>query len=273
MTIQKTILYFMVTTCLMTMTFFSYKAYIHAKVYEKTTASLILEMDAKKVAELRLKEIAEKFSFGLYQNDKKKKLDALRNNAQESKNKSLDYTLYAMLCLFVFLLSYFMLSLRVFTFFGATAAISMLIFGLITPIMMVTIHKDVEYLGDVVLSFESKGILGSISKLYENGDVVVAVVILLFSVLIPIVKTVSLGFVALFIKSDFAHGIVKFFKAIGKWSMVDVFVVATFLVYLTVDKGDISRAEVEVGLYFFLAYVIVSMLVSLSADKMLHNKN
>ncbi len=52
--------------------------------------------------------------------------------------------------------------------------------------------------------------------------------------------------------------------------MVDVFVVATFLVYLTANKGDVSRAEVEVGLYFFLAYVIVSMLMSLSADKMLH---
>ena len=53
--------------------------------------------------------------------------------------------------------------------------------------------------------------------------------------------------------------------------MVDVFVVATFLVYLTADKGDVSRAEVEVGLYFFLAYIIVSMLVSLSADRMLQN--
>ncbi|PTB88089.1 paraquat-inducible membrane protein A, partial [cyanobacterium G8-9] len=51
-------------------------------------------------------------------------------------------------------------------------------------------------------------------------------------------------------------------------SMVDVFVVAVFLVYLTANKGDVSRAEVEVGLYFFLAYVIVSMMVSLSADKM-----
>jgi uncharacterized paraquat-inducible protein A len=59
---------------------------------------------------------------------------------------------------------------------------------------------------------------------------------------------------------------------IGKWSMVDVFVVAVFLVYLTANKGDVSRAEVEVGLYFFLAYVIVSMFVSLSADKMLSAK-
>jgi len=99
---------------------------------------------------------------------------------------------------------------------------------------------------------------------------VVALVILIFSVLIPVLKVLSLLFISLFMESQFAHNIVKFFKMIGKWSMVDVFVVAVFLVYLTANKGDVSRAQVEVGLYFFLAYVIVSMLVSLSADKMLH---
>jgi uncharacterized paraquat-inducible protein A len=84
------------------------------------------------------------------------------------------------------------------------------------------------------------------------------------------IKILSLLFVSIFMENKFAHSIVKFFKMIGKWSMVDVFVVATFLVYLTTNKGDVSRAEIEVGLYFFLAYVIVSILVSLSADKMLH---
>ncbi|MCB5266456.1 MAG: paraquat-inducible protein A, partial [Candidatus Cloacimonetes bacterium] len=68
-----------------------------------------------------------------------------------------------------------------------------------------------------------------------------------------------------------AHGIVRFFKVIGKWSMLDVFVVAVLLVYLTGSGSEVSHAEVQVGLYFFLAYVIVSMLVSLSADKMLEN--
>jgi len=51
--------------------------------------------------------------------------------------------------------------------------------------------------------------------------------------------------------------------------MADVFVVSTFLVYLSASKGDMSRAEIQVGIYFFLAYVIISILASLSADKML----
>jgi hypothetical protein len=227
-------------------------------------------MSAKNLAAFQLKELAETFSFGIYKNDKKKNIEALRAAGEVYKVQSMENTLYFMLLLAGVLAAYFLISLRAFTFFGAIAALITLVFGLITPIMMVTIHKDVEYLGDVVLSFESKGVLGSITKLFENGDVLVASVILLFSVLIPLVKTFSLAFVAVFMESKFAHGIVKFFKMIGKWSMVDVFVVATFLVYLTVDKGDVSRAEVESGLYYFLAYVIVSMLVSLSADKMLH---
>jgi uncharacterized paraquat-inducible protein A len=79
-------------------------------------------------------------------------------------------------------------------------------------------------------------------------------------------------FIAVVMESRFAHGIVIFFKWVGKWSMLDVFVVATLLVYLTSNGSDVSHAEVQAGLYFFLAYVIVSMLVSLSADKMLSSR-
>jgi hypothetical protein len=260
----------LLTMILFAMVFFGNRAYFQATHYEKSTASLVEQMSAKKLAEFQLKEIAETFSLGFYTNDKKKNIEILKKTGEEYKKRSQEETIYFILLLLGILGSYFLLSLRAFTFFGAIAAFITLVFGLITPILMVTIHKEVEYLGDVALSFESKGVVGSISKLFENGDVVVALVILLFSVLIPIVKTLSLAFVSVFMKNKSAHGVVKFFKMIGKWSMVDVFVVATFLVYLTVDKGDVSRAEVEVGLYFFLAYVIVSMFVSLSADKMLH---
>jgi len=268
--LEKQILYGLLTLILATMVFLGYNAYTQAKAYEKTTSAMVSQMSAKNLAEFQLKELAETFSLGIYKNDKKNNLEKLRVMGEEHKKRSQEYALYFMLLLLGILGSYFLLSLRAFTFFGSLASMATLVFGLITPIMMVTIHKEVEYLGDVVLSFESKGVIGSIAKLFESGDVVVAIVILLFSVLVPAVKTLSLLFVSIFMESKFAHGIVKFFKMIGKWSMVDVFVVATFLVYLTGNGGDVSRAEVEVGLYFFLAYVIVSMLVSLSADKMLH---
>ncbi len=269
-TVKNQTLYLLLTLLIVVMVIFGSKAYTQAKAYEDATFSLAGHMSAENLAEFQLKDLAETLSLGFYKNDKKENLEKLKEEQKIYKKRSQIYTLYAMLALFGLLLSFFLISLRVFTFFGSMGALVTLIFGLITPIMMVTIHKEVEYLGDVVLSFESKGVIGSIVKLFENGDTVVAVVILIFSVLVPIAKTLSLLFVSIFMDSTFAHGIVKFFKIIGKWSMVDVFVVATFLVYLTSDGGGTSRAEVEAGLYFFLAYVIVSMLVSLSADKMLY---
>lgn len=264
--------YLLMIAFLSVMLFWGMKAYSEAKAYEKTTHSLVAEMSPEKLAKFQLKELAATVSLGFYKNKTKETLDVMKEVQQTERAQSRKYALYALIPLLGILLSYFFTSLRVFTFFNALAALITLIMGLVTPIMMVTIHKKVEYLGDVVLSFESKSVLGSVEKLFSNGDIIVAGVILLFSVIIPIVKIFSMLFVSLFMQNRFAHTIVKFFKLIGKWSMVDVFVVATFLVYLTVGKGDVSRAEVEVGLYFFLAYVIVSMLVSLSADKMLHEE-
>lgn len=266
---KQLIMYSILSVILGFMVFFGVKAYTQAILYEETTTELVSYQDAPQQATLQLERIAKSLLGDLYVDERRILLDTIGEKQKKAMYLAQVNTIYFMSLLSLILLSFFMVSLRTFTLFGSLTAMITLVFGLITPILMVTIHKEVEYLGDIVLSFESKGVIGSIAKLFEGGDVIVALVIVLFSVVIPILKVLSLLFVSIFIENDFAHGIVKFFKMIGKWSMVDVFVVAVFLVYLTANKGDVSRAEVEVGLYFFLAYVIVSMLVSLSADKML----
>ena len=270
MAMKKTILYSLLTILLLIMGYLGFKAYGNAVAYEKYTTELVTFQSAEEQAKLQLEKLAKSILGGLFDDEKKINLDKIKEKQTLAMQKAQKNTLYFMLAFLMLLFSYFFISLRAFTLFGSLAAMVTLLFGLTAPILMVTIHKEVEYLGDIVLSFESKGVVGSIAKLWESGDWIVSGVILLFSVITPVLKVSSLLFVSIFMESKFAHNIVKFFKMIGKWSMVDVFVVAVFLVYLTANKGDVSRAEVEVGLYFFLAYVIVSMLVSLSADKMLH---
>ena len=267
--LTQMILYSVLAVILGAMVLFGTKAYTHALAYEEATTEMVSYQDAGQQASLKLEKFAKRLLGDLYDDELRMKLDKVREKQAEAMAKAKEYTFYFMSLLAVVLLSYFLTSLRTFTLVGSISAMMALVLGLITPILMVTIHKEVEYLGDIVLSFESKGVIGSIVKLWETGDIVVAMVILLFSVVVPVLKVLSLLVVSVFMESRFAHGIIAFFKMIGKWSMVDVFVVAVFLVYLTANKGDISRAEVEMGLYFFLAYVIVSMLVSLSADKML----
>lgn len=269
---KDSLIYGFLTFLLGVMLFLSIKAYYQAVLYEQTTTELVAYQGASQQASRKVGEIAKSLLGELYVDKRQPIIENIMHKKQKAMVDAKAYTLYAMIILILLLIVALSHSLHTFTLFGSLGAMVALFFGLFSPILMVTIHKEVAYLGDIVLSFESKGVIGSINKLLESGDVVVAVVILLFSVLTPVLKILSLFFVSLFVEYQFAHALVKFFKFIGKWSMVDVFVVAVFLVYLTANKGDVSRAEVEIGLYFFLAYVIVSMLVSLSADRMLHNR-
>ena len=261
--------YIFIAFLLLGMLFWGTKAYIQAKAYEESTTQLVQLQAPTEQAKLQLERLASSLVGDYFSGTRDGTYTIIEEKQQSHKFLAQDYTRYFMYILGVLLLSFIFLNLQEYTFLGAVLALITLIFGLISPLLMVTIHKEVEYLGDIVLSFESKGVFGSIEKLFESGDIVVALVILIFSVIVPLLKVFSLLFISIFVEHKFADKIVKFFKAIGKWSMVDVFVVAVFLVYLTANKGEISRAEVEVGLYFFLAYVIISMLTSISADKML----
>ena len=248
------------------------EGYLAAKTYEQLTYEQSQQMDSDHIAQGKVDEMLNLFTMGLIADEHANKIEKLSKQRKIYKDKSITYIRYFALVSLVVILLYFMLGIRGYTIAVSAAALIALVNGLITPILMVIVQKKIDYVGDVVLSFESKSIIGSIEKLYNNGDWVVASVILLFSVLIPMAKTLSILTVSIFKNSPIASKMVKFFKALGKWSMMDVFVVAIFLVYLTSKGSDVSKAEIEIGLYFFLIYVLLSIIASFSADKMLHLK-
>jgi hypothetical protein len=245
------------------------EGYRSAVAYERTAAEMSGMMQAKRVAESRLRDLASTLTFGMVKNDLKERMERLQalRERQREHNRALALAFGATVLLA--LGSFFFLSPRLYTGLLSLGALIALVNGLVTPILMIVVHKEVEYLGDVVLSFESKGILGSVEKLFEAGNTPVAVLILLFSVLLPVLKTLSLLFVSLFEYRPFAAKMVRFFKVLGKWSMLDVFVVALLVVYLGTGKSGVSRSEIEIGVYFFAAYVFLSMAASLAAERML----
>jgi len=253
------------------MSFFAFKAYKSAKSYEEMSQVIFQKQNISELTTNRIKKFADTISLGLYHGyDKVIKENKKSKDIQlYFKDRAIDYTIYFMATLSLLLLLYFLTSLRDFTIISTIGGLISLTAGLFTPIMMITIHKEVEHIGDIILTMESKGVLGSIEKLFNNEDFIIATALLLFSILLPLFKSISILFVSIFINNRSAHTIVHLFKMIGKWSMADVFVVSTFLVYLSASRGDMSRAEIQVGIYFFLAYVIISILASLSADKML----
>jgi hypothetical protein len=247
--------------------YFGTQAYHAAKAYECSTAEIAQLSDASGLAQGKLDYLTSVISFGLIKDKRQAKLMQLKKEQTEHQQQSRQYLYYFLVLLAVIILFSLSCTLTGMTLVLAIGSLVSLILGLVNPILMVTIHKEIEHLGDVILSFESKGIMGSVGKLFESGESVVALTILLFSVIIPIVKISTLIFTLIFKQFRFAHHLVSFFKHLGKWSMVDVFVVAIFLVYLTSNQGEVSRAEIQIGLYFFLIYVILSMITTMLTQK------
>jgi Uncharacterized paraquat-inducible protein A len=163
-----------------------------------------------------------------------------------------------------------------------TIALTCLIIGVITPMLEISAYStnltiplkfSVPFIGEIDIPdkvfegrmyyyFQSKSIIDLIYVLLESKNYVVAVSIFGFSVLVPFVK-LTLSYLLLlsqpFRNSSFVK---KTVGRIGKWSMADVFVVATFLSYLSfssMNSGIDTEAKTLVGLYFFLAYCVLSI--------------
>ena len=255
------------------MAYFGFKTYEEAKKYERHTTQIATACDANGLASEKIDQFTEIISLGLVKNESKVMLKMLKTKQLKAKEASRQFLYYFFIALILLIVFSSTCTIRTAAMTFSFATFISLVYGLLNPILMVTIHKQVEYLGDVILSFESKGIIGSITKLYTEGELAVAFTILLFSILIPVIKSLTLTFVLIFNKSNWNKKLVNFFKFIGKWSMIDVFVVATFLVYFTSSAGGISTAEIQVGLYFFLTYVILSMITAILTQKVLEIKN
>jgi len=113
-------------------------------------------------------------------------------------------------------------------------------------------------------------IIGGVVRLYADGSWVLALIVLVASVMIPLVKLVALAYLLITVqlRSD-RYGrervrLHRMLKVIGRWSMLDVFV-ATFSValvqlrpYMTVVPGS--------GVLFFTAVVILTIFAADTFD-------
>ncbi|MBN2825594.1 MAG: paraquat-inducible protein A [Campylobacterales bacterium] len=250
--------------------FFAYKAYSYSKKYEEVTLLIVKENTLNNLASIKLKRMGDILSFGLYDgyDELLKKRKEFLEVKEYYRSKSILYTLFFLITLFIVLILYPFINLALFTIVTTLMALIALAVGIFAPIMIMSIYKNVDILGDITLTAQSKSLFGTLSSLFESGEYAVGGFLLLFSIVFPLFKNLSLIFVSLFAQSTFAHSVVHFFKVLGKWSMADVFVVATLLVFLSSGDGT-SHAEIEVGLYFFMMYVIVSMIATLTTDKLL----
>jgi paraquat-inducible protein A len=126
-------------------------------------------------------------------------------------------------------------------------------FGLLLP--TVTLSK----VGGI--SESTFSVVTGILDLARSGNLFLALVIFVFSFLFPIVKLTAL-WVIWFRKmdSDSRERALHNLKVLGKWSMLDVFVVAVFVG--AVQFGFLAKASPRFGLYLFSGAVLLSMVAT-----------
>jgi paraquat-inducible protein A len=118
-------------------------------------------------------------------------------------------------------------------------------------------------------------ILGGIMHLWEAGSYPVAIIILLASVFVPILKFIFITYLLISTKYNVKSSIVdkhKLFyitEVIGSWSMIDVFVVAilSVLIHFTAVQILLGTGATAFGLMVFF-----TMLSALSFDTRLIKK-
>ena len=101
-------------------------------------------------------------------------------------------------------------------------------------------------------------VLGGIQNLIREKQLVLAGVIFLFSAIFPVVKLTALSFLWFLRLADAQRlKALEWVERMGKWSMVDVFVLA--IVIVLTKATPLTKAEPRAGLYVFSLSVILSM--------------
>ena len=112
---------------------------------------------------------------------------------------------------------------------------------------------------------EHYSLLQSIAALIETQDYVLAGVIGVFSILFPILKVLSLAFLNMAAPKNLSSGTLKFLEALGKWSMMDVLLVA--LVVFSAKTSGLAEASALPGLWFYGTATTASVLASVMIKK------
>lgn len=103
-------------------------------------------------------------------------------------------------------------------------------------------------------------VLGAILKLFTRGHAGIGLLLLIFSVLFPIAKLVLLRAALADARSGKTSRVDRVAAALGKYSMVDVFVIALLVVASQSFPGG-TTIEVRWGAYAFAGAALLSTAV------------
>jgi paraquat-inducible protein A len=144
------------------------------------------------------------------------------------------------------------------------ATLITLVIGITAPLL--TLEKFYIFENQITL-------ISAVEQLYEKKEWLLFTVFGLFSICLPFVKITSL-LAILHIPHNsgtILDKILRGIEQIGKWAMLDVFVVALLLV--SVKLGALAKVTVHYGVYVFAASVLLTMILSFWISKLAEKRD
>ncbi|HUP77109.1 MAG TPA: paraquat-inducible protein A, partial [Pirellula sp.] len=138
----------------------------------------------------------------------------------------------------------------------AIAALALMPAAILLPIL------EIEKLGH----HHRSSILGGIVELYQTGSILVATVILLFSIVFPLLKILALIELSWLCSLRQRHRAwtYRWMEQIGKWSMMDVMLLA--LLVMMIKLSGMVQFHLGPALIAFVLCVSMSMISAICFD-------
>ncbi|HUI05374.1 MAG TPA: paraquat-inducible protein A [Verrucomicrobiae bacterium] len=134
----------------------------------------------------------------------------------------------------------------------------LLLMGLSRPLMKV--EKMVFWKNEY-------SVLQGVRSLWEQSQYALATILFFFSIVFPVVKLTALALIWYMpLPEQKRQTGLHWLGLLGKWSMLDVFVVAILIVL--VKLGPLAKIEPQRGLYWFAAAILTSMITSMYVERL-----
>ncbi len=140
-----------------------------------------------------------------------------------------------------------------------------LVMGMITPMLTFTMF----YIFD-----DTYSLAAGIFHLLDEGEPVLFVLVFSFSMLMPAYKMYLLYRLIPFASvtpDNSHHRRMRRLDWVGKWSMLDVFVIAILVV--TIKLATVASIQIHYGLYVFSAAVVASMVFAQTLNSIMVKKH
>ena len=133
----------------------------------------------------------------------------------------------------------------------------LLVFGLVMD--MLKIDVTANFFIDINLFNEKRSVLGTLQTLYESSNYLSFLLIFLFGIIVPLVKSAIIFYILL--ANNVADKWLQLVSKISKWAMADVFAISIFIAFLGARAMRNTTAFLEPGFYYFTAYVLLSVVL------------